>query len=176
MGLCREAQQPWIPPEAAAAAADQAERQSIWACSTCTLMNAGTAATCKACAQPRPSATQPQAQQNGSPPLSAGDCAAASASSSTADKYKKKKVPKFERLRVTGGDGHATQDWLEANGAVPVRPQNAWTHNRAPADVVARPSVPVSSPRPPPVSNRWAAQPGKLAHQVGAVQQAWAKQ
>ena len=172
-----------MPPEAAAAAADEAERQSIWACSLCTLMNSSDAVKCTACGQPRSSsspsssamALSPRSHPQTSPPQHAAKGAVSSSPAPAADKQKKKKVPKIERLRVTGGDGSATQEWLEANGAVPVRPQNAWTHKRAPAEMLHQQHAPVNAPKAPAVANRWVAQPGRLAQQVGAVQKAWAK-
>ena len=160
----------WMPPEAAAAAAEAAERQSCWTCTNCTLVNSSSSRTCEVCGVLRPSADV-QPGQSHEPEASAN------APASTAVKPKPRKLPKFERLRVTGGDGGATHDWLEKNGAVPVRPQNVWTHRRAAAEAVggaAAPSVPVAAPQEAKVKNRWA-QSGSLAQQVSSVQNAWAK-
>ena len=41
-------------------------------------------------------------------------------------KQKPKKVPKFERLRVTGGDSEAVADWLHETGVEKRNPLNAW--------------------------------------------------
>ena len=160
----------WVPPEAAAAAVEAAEKHSIWACRRCTLVNASSASTCTACGLPRPHESQP--------PSDLGGDAHSDQTSTPQKPSKPKKLPKFERLRVTSGDSSATQEWLEANGAV--QPQNAWTQRRSGADVVGGPSSgtasrSVDAPQQP-LGNRWAAQPGRLAQQVSAVQNAWGKQ
>ena len=42
-------------------------------------------------------------------------------------KGKQKKLPKFEKLRLTSGDAAATHNWLETSGGTQKRnPQNAW--------------------------------------------------
>lgn len=171
----RAGQQTWMPPEAAAAAVAEAERQSIWSCSACTLVNASNAATCHACGAVRQPADSSQGRHGEGVDLAAADRQGPSTPTSANGKGKQKKLPKFERLRVTGGDAHATQQWLEASGAVPVRPQNAWTQKRTPSEFVGRSSGPVDAPQQPPVKNRWAASPGQFAHQARATQDAWAR-
>ncbi|KAK9820561.1 hypothetical protein WJX72_011657 [[Myrmecia] bisecta] len=156
----------WVPPEVAAAAADHARQFGSWACSSCTLINGPQAQSCEACRARRP----------------AHDAAEASGSQEDADdeqtlgsekgKAKQKKIPKFERLRLTGGDGVATKSWLETNGGQKVKPQNVWTQARGQAgpsgqnDGVGPQQGPQSS---------WAKAPGKLATEAGAINDAWSK-
>lgn len=111
---------------------------------------------------------QQRAGQQGSP-SAVSEAATSQDSAAAVQKPKQKKVPKFDRLRVTGGDGMATQDWLESTGAVPVRPQNVWTHNRSSADHAKQAGAPLGGQKPAPVKNGWATQ------QVSSTQKAWAK-
>lgn len=64
-------------------------------------------------------------------------------------KGKQKKVPKFEKLRLTGGDASATHDWLETSGGTQKRnPQNAWGLASRPS--TARSAAAKRDPPPPP--------------------------
>jgi hypothetical protein len=67
---------------------------------------------------------------------------------------KNKKVPKFERLRLTGGDPAATLNFLETGGGTRVKPQNAWTQG---CPAVSRGGGGSAQPR-----GQWAQQ-GKVA-------------
>ena len=51
---CLQGKGKWVPPEAAAVAAQLAESNSSWQCGSCTLLNAPAARTCEACGQLRP--------------------------------------------------------------------------------------------------------------------------
>jgi hypothetical protein len=88
--------------------------KGTWACGACSLINAPNEDTCELCGTLRDGGTNP----------AIGDCAGPSPSGllrsdkKTVDcglapadkgKGKKKKVSKFERLRLTGGNGEATQ-------------------------------------------------------------------
>ena len=90
--LCR-----WVPPEVAAAAVGAARKSSSWQCGSCTLINGPQASRCEACGSGRPGEDL-------------ADWSSASASTSeqqaedvAKDAPKKKKLPRFERMRITGG-------------------------------------------------------------------------
>lgn len=116
----------WVPPEAAQAAADHAQQHGSWTCSMCTLVNSPSAATCEACTASRPKhGSGGQASATG--PTAAASPALADASAAGVKAGKQKKLPKFEKLRLTGGDAAATYDWLETSGGTKKKnPQNAW--------------------------------------------------
>ena len=91
----------WVPPEAAAAGLRAAKSQGSWLCPACTLINEPRAATCEACNAKRPlqdlGALARTASANG---VSKGDQADGT---EAGNKKANKKVPKFERLRLTSG-------------------------------------------------------------------------
>jgi hypothetical protein len=135
----------WVPPEAAGAAADHAERHASWECPTCTLVNGPGAGSCEACGTARQAfngagasasdtaAVNAQLVQEALLADAAGDIGNGSGGHSGEPAAKAqqkgkgpKKQPKFERLRVTGGDASATADWLDATGIQKRAPQNAW--------------------------------------------------
>ncbi|KAK9834275.1 hypothetical protein WJX81_002678 [Elliptochloris bilobata] len=129
----------WVPPEAAEAAAAHAAANASWRCSACTLVNG-------------PGEEGPGAGGSG-----AG-----------AERGKKvRKVPKFERLRLTGGDPEATRTWLDTDGGTRVHPQNVWTQ--------ARPSSLTAAAPPGGLRGQWS-KPGRLATELVAVKGAWDKQ
>ncbi|KAA6428253.1 MAG: hypothetical protein FRX49_01849 [Trebouxia sp. A1-2] len=145
----------WVPPEAAAAAADHATRFSSWTCPSCTLINAPQAFSCEACRSMRPPSNS-AAQEDGIAASSSNSAQTNGNSSQGEDKGKKKgKAPKFERLRLTGGDALATQNWLDTAGGQRSKPQNVWTQKQP-----ERPSQWVN---------------GKLTQKDRAVKDAWAK-
>ncbi|DBA77810.1 hypothetical protein WJX77_007039 [Trebouxia sp. C0004] len=145
----------WVPPEAAAAAADHADRFSSWTCPSCTLVNAPQAFSCEACSSMRPPSNS-AAQEDGFVASSSNHAQTNDNSSQGEDKGKKKgKAPKFERLRLTGGDALATQNWLDTAGGQRSKPQNVWTQKQP-----DRPS-------------QWAN--GNLTQKDRAVKDAWAK-
>ena len=90
-----------MPPEAAAAGLRAAKSQGSWLCSSCTLINEPRAATCEACHAKRPlqdlGALARTASANG---IAKGDQADGT---EAGNKKPNKKVPKFERLRLTSG-------------------------------------------------------------------------
>lgn len=133
----------WVPPEAAGAAADHAERHASWQCDVCTLVNGPDAGNCEACtsAPPAFSGTSASGSDAGAVDVQLAQealLADAADGSGTPDgggggkqqqkgaKGGPKKQPKFERLRVTGGDATATADWLDSNNIQKRAPQNAW--------------------------------------------------
>lgn len=69
---------------------------------------------CEACSHPRP---------DGSPPANSADGSEEAAGKAAS---KPKKVPKFDRLRLTGGDPDATRDWLDTRGGTQPGGQAAW--------------------------------------------------
>ncbi|DBA67661.1 TPA: hypothetical protein ACH3X2_001255 [Trebouxia sp. C0005] len=145
----------WVPPEAAAAAADHATRFSSWTCPSCTLINAPQAFSCEACRSMRPPSNS-AAQEDGIAASSSNSAQTNGNSSQGEDKGKKKgKAPKFERLRLTGGDALATQNWLDTAGGQRSKPQNVWTQKQP-----ERPSQWVN---------------GKLTQKDRAVKDAWVK-
>ncbi len=77
---------------------------------------------------------------------------------------KAKKVPKFERLRLTGGDPAATAAWLDSSGGTKTKPQNVWTQGR-PAVAGGGGTQPRGS---------WAAK-DKLAKEWRGINDAWDK-
>ena len=78
---------------------------------------------------------------------------------------KAKKVPKFERLRLTGGDPAATAAWLDTSGGTKTKPQNVWTQGR-PA---------VAGGGGPQPRGSWAAK-DKLAKEWRGINDAWDKE
>ncbi|KAL3156593.1 hypothetical protein ABBQ38_000883 [Trebouxia sp. C0009 RCD-2024] len=143
----------WVPPEAAAAAVDQATLFSSWTCPACTLINAPQAFTCEACGSLRPSSSSAAAQDDRPTTSAAGHDDARQ----EADKGKKKgKTAKFERLRITGGDAVATQKWLDTAGGQRTKPQNVWTQQK------------------PDKPSQWVK--GNLTDRGRAVKNAWAEQ
>lgn len=134
-----------MPPEAAGAAADHAERHASWQCPACTLVNGPGAGGCEACGTARPAfdgtsngasetaAVDAQLVQEALLADAASDGGGGSGSqgggqAALAQPKGKgpRKQPKFDRLRVTGGDASATADWLDATGIQKRAPQNAW--------------------------------------------------
>jgi hypothetical protein len=96
----------FVPPEAVAAALARAGPGSTWACGICTLINGPREERCEACGAPKGATAMLEARG------SADDAWGDDGEGTRADpkgKGKGKKVPKFERLRLTGGDGSATQ-------------------------------------------------------------------
>lgn len=80
-------------------------------------------------------------------------------------KGKQKKQPKFEKLRLTGGDP-ATKEWL-AEQARRVHPQNAWTQGGPSAAAAAA---------APQARGAWGGKNvGKLAQAERALLDAWGK-
>jgi hypothetical protein len=85
----------------------------------------------------------------------------------SAGKKGAKKVPKFERLRLTGGNPAATEAWMSTGGgtrAPATRPQNAWTQGQ--------PAVGGGGAAQP--RGQWRQQ-GKLAMEWGGINAAWDK-
>ena len=73
-------------------------------------------------------------------------------------------APKFERLRLTGGNPEATLAWVDTEGGrkPPTNPQNAWTQGRP----AMASGGGWSQPR-----GQWSKQ-GKLAHEKRTIQDA----
>ena len=93
--------------------------------------------------------------------------AAAGKSSRAQGKKGAKKVPKFERLRLTGGDPEAMQAWMDTGGGTraPTKPQNAWSQGQ--------PSAGSGGPGAQ-LRGQWSKQ-GKLAKEWGGINEAWDK-
>ncbi|EIE25131.1 hypothetical protein COCSUDRAFT_46598 [Coccomyxa subellipsoidea C-169] len=151
-------------PSDAAAAAVHASQNASWQCARCSLINGPAAgSSCEACGSRRPW----QADSNGA---AAGDDFPAFGSSAAGEPEaakgpkKGKKVSKFERLRLTGGDPEATAAWLNTSGGTKTKPQNMWTQGR-PAVVGGGGSQP---------RGQWAAK-DKLAHEWRNINDAWDK-
>ena len=158
-------------PSDAAAAAVQASQNASWQCSRCSLINGPAAgSTCEACGSKRPR----RADSNGAaaaddfPALGAAlgpaNGAEASAAAGAKGPKKGKKVSKFERLRLTGGDPEATAAWLDTSGGTKTKPQNVWTQGR-PA---------VAGGGGTQARGQWAAK-DKLAHEWRTINDAWDK-
>jgi len=178
----------WVPPEAAAAAADHAERHASWNCSMCTLLNGPLAGQCEACGASRPSGGSRSGSSSSSvsTPGSSGGGAAAVANAAAdvqlaqdsllADagangkqqKVKAKKIPKFERLRVTGRDSAAMAHWMDAAGVQKKNPLNAWGASSSSSGA----RMPQAPPQPKQASV-WGG--GGVAHRDVAAKQAWGK-
>eukprot|EP00891_Asterochloris_glomerata_P003403 jgi/Astpho2/3403/Aster-04737 len=140
----------WVPPEAALAAVEQATQNHAWMCAVCSRINAPQEGACENCEQSKAGseaiARATAAAREAAEAIAVADAAdraeaAAAAASDAANskgKGKGKKVPKFERLRLTGGDATATQNWLDTAGGHQVKPQNVWTRKSdAPGRAVA---------------------------------------
>ena len=163
-----------MPPEAASAAADHAEQHGSWECPVCTLLNSPAAAACEACTATRPSGrctndgtASSEVQQAQGALLSDSSSQAGGSGAASDKKAKPKKLPKFERLRVTGGHGLAAADWMESHGVTKKRPQNAWGVSPPVTQAAARPAVPQAR-------GAWAA--GSAAQRDRITGQAWSKQ
>lgn len=123
-------------PSDAAAAAIHASQNASWQCSRCSLINGPAAgSSCEACGSRRPR----QVDSNGTaaadafPALGAAVGAAdgpETVGGGTKGAKKGKKVSKFERLRLTGGDPGALAGWLNTSGGTKTKPQNVWTQGR----------------------------------------------
>lgn len=162
-------------PAGAAAAAMAAQQSASWQCPRCSLINGpAAAASCEACGSRRPKLADVNGAQ---PPSSAGAPSSdafpalgpaangASSSSGGGEKGKKgKKVPKFERLRLTGGDPEATAAWLNTSGGTRTKPQNVWTQGR--------PAVAGGGGSQP--RGQWSKE-GKLANEWRQINNAWDK-
>jgi hypothetical protein len=146
----------WVPPEAAAAGAAHAAATASWRCPACTLVNGpGGGGACEACGRPRGDPAEEAGGAAGGAEAESGRAAARAADGPGAgaggaaepsgaaggeagggsglgsERGKKvRKVPKFERLRLTGGDPDATRSWMDTDGGTRVKPQNAWTQAR----------------------------------------------
>lgn len=118
----------WVPPEAAHAAADHAQLHGSWTCSMCTLTNSPGAATCEACSASPPKHHEDQQSTPSGSSAPTNDKPSVTGANAAAGKVgKQKKLPKFEKLRLTGGDAAAMHNWLETSGGtVKKNPQNAW--------------------------------------------------
>lgn len=119
------------------------------------------------------------ARSNSSSPSSQQTRVQPAASASAADEFPElngrrgvnnskntKKVPKFERLRLTGGDPAATQNFLDTNGGTEVKPQNAWTQGK--------PSISSGGEGSAQPRGQWSQQ-GKVATEWRNINDAWAK-
>ncbi|KAK9858006.1 hypothetical protein WJX84_008852, partial [Apatococcus fuscideae] len=185
----------WVPPEAAAAAAAAADQSSSWSCPTCTLINAPHTTRCEAChknrppkpSQPTPQGNEPAVQltapragllssgvgdaladgRAGSAMPDGQQAASAGGQEDEKGKGKARRIPKFERLRVTGGDPDATESFLDSMREKSSHPQNPWAQNRTGA-----------GPAPQTgggTGNAWAKGGGKLASETKAINAAWGK-
>ena len=129
----------WVPPEAAAAAAAQFEARGLWTCPQCTLLNAPSAVQCEACSHVRPHHAEEQQDEEVHQAKQASvektNDVPRPEDGKPAPSAKPRKIPKFERLRLTGGDAVATQAWLDTSGGTKpaVKPQNVWTQRRSAA-------------------------------------------
>ncbi|CAK0783675.1 hypothetical protein CVIRNUC_006874 [Coccomyxa viridis] len=158
---------------AADAAAAHAMQFGSWQCSRCSLINGPDTRSCEACNTRRPQGVKPSSSNSSAEPAepSAADGdgfpSLSSAPSDAKQPKKGKKVSKFERLRLTGGDPEATLSWIDTEGGrkPPTNPQNAWTQG-APAVNAGGGG---SQPR-----GQWSKQ-GKLGHEWRTVQDAWSK-
>jgi hypothetical protein len=158
-----------------AAAVSRAARFGSWQCSRCGLVNGPSARlACEGCQarKPRVSETDNETQhEQRSEASSSEDFPALNGASASEDGSRakvgvkrNKKVPKFERLRLTGGDPQATAAFLETKGGTVVKPQNAWTQGRP-----ALAGGGAANPR-----GQWAKQ-GKLASEWRNINGAWDK-
>ena len=115
-------------------------------------------------------AAQGAADADGFPSLGAAAASGSRAEDGAAAAKRKgggaKKVPKFERLRLTGGDAHATQAWMDTGGGTHAKaqPQNAWTQGRPAAAAGGGGAS----------HGQWSKQ-GKLASEMKAISNAWDK-
>lgn len=137
----------------------------------CTLVNSPGAGSCEACTASRPK-TSSGGQVSATAPNASADAGLASADVSTAGVKpgKQKKLPKFEKLRLTGGDAAATYDWLETSGGTQKKnPQNAW--GAASASSTARSST---AKLPPAMPAAWG-NTGSASQRDRAASSAWRK-
>ena len=90
------------------AALEHVGQQATWECGICTLVNGPRDEACEACGAPRGATA---VLENGGPSAGGDDAKwwLETQRLGPKDKGKGKKLPKFERLRLTGGDGSATQ-------------------------------------------------------------------
>ncbi|CAL8461904.1 g1435 [Coccomyxa elongata] len=169
-------------PSEAAAAVVHASQNASWQCQRCSLINGPAAgSSCEACGSRR--TKQPADSSGAGASMSAaaavaGDFPALGAANGLAYGHgagssgnqvsgagkKAKKVPKFERLRLTGGDPAATAAWLDTSGGTKTKPQNVWTQGR-PAVAGGGGTQPRGS---------WAAK-DKLAREWRGINDAWDK-
>eukprot|EP00884_Botryococcus_braunii_P010308 jgi/Botrbrau1/19279/Bobra.0073s0026.2 len=159
----------FVPPEAVAAALQHVGEKATWECRLCTLINGPNEDRCEACGANRDLSDEagPSSAAVSVPATPAADAALLAADKG---KGKKKKVSKFERLRLTGGNGDATQAWLDTVGGTrpPSKPLNAWTQEHSLSADANRSGRANASP------GVWS-KPGKLAGELRTIQSAWSK-
>lgn len=84
---------------------------------------------------------------------------------------KQKKLPKFEKLRLTGGDASATHDWLETSGGTQKRnPQNAWGATSRPTTARS-----AASKKEPALPAAWGSSNNSVSQRDRLISEAWSK-